>query len=322
MAFTRTTKLAYLGSILIFIAGCSQHNSETGYHDFNKVQLQFYAPTGALVTMGKSCLGDIKADRSHQINIYGDPSTRLEHEPEETATFNLAPGEYEFKYTGAAGWPGASVYGNIHVYPVCELFQPGVKTMLRKTFIPIALPSPATPGMVTPKDDIFPYASSSHRLRISYQDVERITAGDMVTKVIFVADLTKAKHEVDELEVDYVCLRGQQQRLRAMLCEAQLDALDNPKSKEFIEIQCKLKSLEQKIDRNRDRFSRLQALLKADNVLIRREMMVLATDEILPAHEDPVRAAQELGQVVVVVRLGGRHNHWGYASEEEPVYYT
>ncbi len=320
MAFSRTTKLACLGTVLTFFVGCSQHNFETGYHDFNKVQLQFYAPTGSTVTMGKYVCGDIKADRSHQINIYGDPSTRLEHEPEETATFNLAPGEYEFKYTGIPGWEGAAVYGNIHVYDVCGLFNPGTKMMLRKCFIPVALPSPATPGMVTPKDDIFPYASPSHRLRISYQDVERITAGDMVTKVIFVADLTKAKHDVDQLEVEYTCMVGKQQRYRALLCEAQLDALDDPASKDFIKIQCELKELEQKINRNRDRYCRLQSLLKADNVLLRREMMVLATDEILPAHEDPVKAAQELGQVVVVLRLGGRHNHWGNPSQETPVY--
>ncbi|MFA5864598.1 MAG: hypothetical protein WC975_07900 [Phycisphaerae bacterium] len=319
MVINRVGKLACLAAVVMILTGCG-HPSETGYHDFNKVQLQFYAPQGATVMLGQECLGGIAADRSHQINNYGSPAYRLEHQPEETATFNLAPGQYEFKYTGAPGWEGASVYGNIDVYNVCPLLSPGAKMMIRKGFIPIALPSPGTSKNVTASDDTFPYTSPSHRLRISYQDVDRIMAGDTVTKVIFVADLKKAQQEVNELEVNYALLQGKQLRLRALLNEAQLDALENPKAKKFIELQGKLTEIQQKIDLNRDRSARLQALLRADNVLIRREMMVLATDEILPAHEDPVAAAKRLGQVVVVMRLGGRHLHWGNPAKEAAVF--
>jgi len=315
MNLRRLLSVAGMGLVFAGLTGCG-HPKETGYHDFNKVQLQFFAPTGATVTMGSSCLGAIAADRSHEINMYENHAYRLERSPEETATFNLAPGEYEFKYTGVPGWEGATIYGNIEIPVVCGLLNPGTKTLIRKSFIPVALPSPATVKEVTAADDIYPYASPAHRLRISYQDVERLAAGDLVTKVVFAADLTKAKREVDALELEYCELKGKQQRMAALYNEAQLDALEDPASKKFIKRQCELKELEQKIERNRDQIARLQALLRADNVLLRREMLVLATDEVLPAHEDPVQAASKLGQVVMVMRIGGRHLHWGAPAQE------
>ncbi len=319
MAISRTAKLACIGSALFILIGCG-HRFETGFQDFNKVQVQFYQPTGATVTLGQTNFGIISPNRAHQVNMYESHAYRLERKPEETATFNLCPGSYEFKYTGAKGWEGAGVYGEIQVYQVCPLALPGAKEMLKRVFIPIALPSPGTTQAVSADDDLFPYTSPAHRLRISYQDVDRIMAGDMVTKVVFIADLRKAKREVNKLEVEYTCMKGKQQRLRALLNEAQLDALDNPKSDEFIELQCSLKELEQKIDRNRDKSTRLQSLLNADKVLIRREMMVLATDEILPIHEDPVAAAQKIGQVVLVIRMGGRHMNWGNFAQEAAVF--
>lgn len=298
------------------LAGCS-HNFETGYHDFNKVQVQFYAPTGATVTIGDQVCCAIVPNRSHQINAYADKCSRLEHNPEETATFNLAPGQYEFKYTGGPGFDGASIYGNIEVFPVCDLMLPGARTFIRKTFIPVALPNPCAATAVIP-DGAFPYADPGRLVRISYQDMGMLSSGDMITKVVFIADMKKARRKLDELEVDYVCMSGKQQRLRALLAEAQLDAIDDPGSKKFIRIQCDLKELDQKMQRNRDEATRLQALLNADKVLLRRGMMVLATDEVLPANEDPVAAARQLGQVVMVMHIGGRHLHWGNPALESP----
>ena len=101
-----------------------------------------------------------------------------------------------------------------------------------------------------------------------------------------------------------------------MLNEAQLDWLEDPSSKEFIKLQVKIKKIEQVISEKEDRMARLKRLLKSDNVIIRQEMLVLATDEILPAHEDPVEAAKKLGEVVLVLRLGGRHQQWGNPAAE------
>ena len=65
----------------------------------------------------------------------------------------------------------------------------------------------------------------------------------------------------------------------------------------------------------REGFARLRRSL-----LIRREMLVLATDEVLPTHKDPVSAARDLGQVILVLRIGGRHLHWGDPAQEAEVF--
>lgn len=317
MVISRMAKVVCLGSAVAFLFGCSGERPETGYHDFNKVQVQFFAPTGAMVTVGDQVCGTIVPNRSHEISIYTKDSSRLERTPEETATFNLAPGRYEFKYTGLSqDWDGANIYGDVQIFRVNECALPGAQDMIRRTFIPVALPSPTT--RLEAKDSIFPYQSPAG-LRITYSDLGRLAAGDMVTKVVFIADLKKIKCCLDKLEVEYVCMRGNQQRLRALLCEAKLDWLENPCDDDFIKIQCELKKLELMMDENRAKAARYQALLNANNVLIRREMMVLATDEVLPPHEDPVEAASYLGQVVLVMRVGGRHLQWGCEPSEATV---
>jgi len=301
--------------VLILLMGCQSHRFEKGYHDWDKLQVQFYAPPGAMITVGDRACGKIKPDRSHQVGSGGDGTHKLELAPEETSTFNLGPGSYEFKYA-SAGWPGVSVYGELEVPRVCGLFMPGVKDMLKRCFIPIALPAPATLQAVSTRDDVFPYQSSAYRLRITNQDVERLALGDMITKVVFVADLKKAKKNVDWLEVKLTKLNGEKQRLIALLDEAKMDWLEDPHSSKFIRRQAELTRLDQEIQKKEQLKSRLEALLRADKVLLRREMLVLATDEILPVHEDPVSTASELGQVVLVMRIGGRHLHWGPAAQE------
>ncbi len=321
MGIRKSLELVCLTVIgVLTVTGCSNyiisHRLETGFHDWSKVQVQFYAPEGAQVTLGQVNWGTITPDRVHQISSYGDNKTRFERTPEQTATFNLAPGNYEFKYTAAEGWPNVSIYGELNIYSLSRNAPIGAKKMLKRCFIPIALPSPGTVSSASPRDDIYPYQSSANRLRVSRDELERLAVGDMVTKVVFIADLKKAKDEVDNLEIELTKLNGEKQRLQALLNEAQLDWLDNPSSKKFIKLQVKIKKLEQTIEKKEARKARLNRLLKTDNVLIRREMLVLATDEILPAHEDPVAAAKELGQVVLVLRLGGRHQQWGKPAAE------
>ena len=136
MVISRMAKVVCLGSAVAFLFGCSGERPETGYHDFNKVQVQFFAPTGAMVTVGDQVCGTIVPNRSHEISIYTKDSSRLERTPEETATFNLAPGRYEFKYTGLSqDWDGANIYGDVQIFRVNECALPGAKDMLRRTFI-------------------------------------------------------------------------------------------------------------------------------------------------------------------------------------------
>jgi len=268
---------------LVFLAGCKVdqrlHTFETGYHNAGKVQVQFYAPPGATVTVG-----NVLGVRSHQVNTYGDGTHKLELEPEQFATFNLSPGRYEFKYDGA-GWSDATLYGELEVRNVWPWTARNVKKMLARSFIPVALPGPGTVKAVSTSDDLFPYQSSAHRLKISHQDVERLAAGDTLTKVVFVADLKKAAEASDNLEVELVNMRGRRRRLQAMLHEAQLDQIDNPSSKKFIRLQTEIAKLDQDIQEREDKNDRLDALLRADKVLIRREMLVMATDELLAKHE-------------------------------------
>jgi hypothetical protein len=295
--------------------GCTGQRQETGYHDFGQVQVQFTAPAGSTVAVGNEICNLIIQDRYHQVSEYPLDSSKLERTPEETATFNLAPGCYEFKYSGLTGsWSDVTIYGNLEVHGLTCFAPADARALLRKTFIPVQLPAPD--ARINPQDSIYPYQSPAHQLRISQTDIQRLAAGDMVTKVVFIADLTKISKELNKLEVEYVALKGEQQRLRACLNEAKLDWLENPCCGKFIGIECDLKKVEQKIDANRAQAARYDAVLRADKVLTRQSMMVLATDEILPPFADPISAANEIGDVILVMRIGGRHLHWGCAPAE------
>ncbi|NLX07602.1 MAG: hypothetical protein GXY33_20875 [Phycisphaerae bacterium] len=311
-AISRTLAAVFVCGL---VTGCQSvhqlgHKPARGYHDLSRVQLQFYAPPGAYVQIGQ---------RSEQVSTYGDGEHRLELTPEQFAIFNLKPGKHEFKYD-AMGWEGVSLYGQIEIPSVCGLFDPMTKTMLDRTFIPIALPGPRTLDVLSPLDDRFPYQSTAHRLRISYSEVERLALGDMVTKVVFVADLAKVEAMRDAIQIELVEMEGKRQRMLALINEARLDWIDDPDSKEFIRRQTKLARMDQEIVDLQEQRVRLEALLRADTVLTRRGMLVLATDEILPPHQDPVAMAEELGTVVMVMRIGGRHMHWGIAPMEPAVF--
>jgi hypothetical protein len=315
MVISRIAAVVCLGSVSLMFLGCTGQRQETGYHDFGKVQVQFTAPSGSTVAVGNEVCNLIIQDRYHQVSEYPLDSSKLERTPEETATFNLAPGQYEFKYSGLSGsWSDVTLYGNLEVYSLTCFAPADARALLRKTFIPVALPAPD--ARINPQDSLYPYQSPAHQLRISQTDIQRLAAGDMVTKVVFIADLKKISQALDKLEVCYVALKGEQQRLRACLNEAKLDWLENPCSDDFIALECKLKKIEQKIDANRAQAARYSAVLRADKVLTRQSMMIMATDEILPPYEDPIVAANEIGDVVLVMRIGGRHLHWGCAPAE------
>ena len=61
----------------------------------------------------------------------------------------------------------------------------------------------------------------------------------------------------------------------------------------------------------------LKALLAGDHVLVRKGMMVVATQETVPHHQDAVKSAERLGEVLLVMRLGGRHMQWGEPQTEQ-----
>jgi hypothetical protein len=51
--------------------------------------------------------------------------------------------------------------------------------------------------------------------------------------------------------------------------------------------------------------------LKADTVTTRQGMLLVATNEVIKGYDDPDEAADKIGEVLLVMRLGGRHMHWG-----------
>lgn len=307
--------------LLAATAGCSQQlGGESGYSDQGKMQLQFYSPPGATVTVKGG------STRSHQIAEYGAYENRLEQTPEEFCVFNLSPGRYEFKYVSAPGLPGVSVYGELNIHrphtDIAKVFQ-------RRAFVPIALPSMYYQEVAIQGDETFPYRGEPYRYAIDEQDIARLKTGDVVEKVIFVADLEAVEDElaetrkeiaVEELKLDYANKRFQI-AYREYISEVYDELANWTKSdREHYEWEEERQECMVKLDRLGAKLERLQTLLSGDHVLARKGMMVLATEEVVPPHRNPVDSAADLGEVLVVMRLGGRHMHWGDPRTEMAAY--
>jgi len=315
MATTWVAALAVLTN-----AGCS-HQRETGYSDQSRTQIHFYSPPGATVTV-RACM----ATRSHQIGTYGPFEHRLEVSPEEQAVFNLKPGRYEFKYVSAEGLPGVSVYGEMEVKSLCSntarMFQ-------RRAFVPIGLPSAYYQQISPMGDEVFPYRGEAFRTAIDELDLIRLKQGDVVEKVFVVADLEGAKDSLARARVNLAVAERELQYAEARFREAyydfRLDVSDSSANfwgtdRSFIRWEARRQQRQQRIADLEARISRLTTLLNADRVCIREGMMVVATEQIIECHEDPVDAAGDIGEVMLVMRLGGRHMHWGDPRRELAAY--
>jgi hypothetical protein len=295
--------------------GCG-HPLETGYADQGKMQLQFYSPPGATVAV-KAC-----PTRSHEINTYPADGDRLERSPEEYAVFNLAPGRYEFKYTAAEGLPDVSVYGELEVRsPWCDY----AKVFMRRSFIPISLPSSYYKKLPPAGNETFPFRGERVRVAIDENDLMRLKQGDVVEKVFVVANLEKASKAAAAARQDLVVLDRKLEYAEARFRDTYTDfylASDDPWArffgvdKEFIGWEKERLELQQKIEKTQAKLKRAQALLDGDHVIIRKGMLALATEQILKPYHDPVGAADDIGEVLLVMRLGGRHMHWGNPARE------
>jgi len=305
---------ALAGAVILMAAGCrsnSSANLERGYSSQCKTQLQFYAPPGAQVTV-QGCY-----TRSHDIPVPGAYGDRLERSPEQLSVFNLGPGRYEFKYTTAPGLPGVSVYGELNIEHAnsheARVFQ-------RRAFVPISLPSEYYQNVEVVGDEIFPYRGETYRTAIDEYDLVRLKQGDVIEKVFFVADLEKAEYILDrtteeiavaEREIEYADARFRQAYFDFRIGVSDPSANFWGTDREFIDWERKRQQLEQRLTSLEERAQRTKALLDGDHVLARRGMLVLATEEIVEPHRDVVSASEELGEVLVVMRVGGRHMDWG-----------
>ena len=198
----------------VAVAGCSQKAMETGFSNQGWTQLQFYSPPGATVEVQTG------PPRRHQISPESPFGNRLEQSPEECCVFNLAPGRYEFKYTSADGLPGVSLYGELVIY---HANRHEARVFQRRSFVPISLPSEYYQRVEVAGDEIFPHRGEAYRTAIDELDLQRLAQGDVVEKVIFVADLERAEKLLDETERDIAACEREIEWADAKFRNAYLD---------------------------------------------------------------------------------------------------
>lgn len=304
------------GLVLAGAIGCSQTPREHGYFDQGKTQIQFFSPPGTNVTV-RAC-----SIRSHEVAEYGPFENRLEQTPEEFAVFNLRPGRYEFKYTSVDGLPGASIYGELEVMwansSEAAMFQ-------RRAFIPVSLPSEAYKKAEITGNEIFPYRGEAYRTAIDENDIRRLREGDVVEKVFFVADMEAVARQKDQTAEDLKVLERKleyiEARFRNSYYDFRIDVSDPSANfwrtdREFIRWEKERQEALQKQEKLESRLRRMNALLKGDTVLTRKGMLALATEEVVASHKDVARASGEVGEVLLVMRIGGRHMKWSDPNRE------
>ena len=288
---------------------------EQGYAATCKTQVMFYSPPGASVTVRDPV-------RTHEIAPDPAYGARFEHTPDEESIFNLGPGRYQFKYTAIEGVPDVSIYGELEVKWIRSEMA---RKFQRLGNVPIALPSEHYRRVEAIGNEIYPYRGETYRTAIDENDLARLRAGDVVEKVFVVADLKAAEKARLKLEQELAVtdrkLEYAEARFRDAYLNFRVDVTDPMarlwgKDKQFIEWQQEQTRLQQQLDKLQNRQRRVQALLKADTVTTREGMLLLATSEVIKGYEDPDEAADKIGEVLVVMRLGGRHMHWGEPARQ------
>jgi hypothetical protein len=293
---------------------------ESGFANKCKTQVLFYSPPGASVTVRDPA-------RTHDVAPEPAYGARLEHTPEEESVFNLYPGHYEFKYTSVEGVPGVSIYGELEVKCVCGEMA---RKFQRLAYVPISLPSEHYRQVEVIGNEIYPYRGEMYRTAIDENDLARLRAGDVVEKVFVVADLEAAEKARRKLEQEIAVAERRIEYTDARFRDAYLDFRAGPtesaclccpflgggRDKQFIHWQEEQVEQQQKLDRLQARLQRVNALLKADTVCTREGMLLVATCEVVKGHDDPDDAADKIGEVLVVMRVGGRHMHWGEPGRE------
>jgi hypothetical protein len=324
----RTPLVVLAGLVLLAGAGCCcppakscGQTAKNGWDNPCRTQLLFYAPPGAMVEVRAAGPGS-----SRMIQSPGAFSDRLERSPEEACIYNLSPGRYEFKYTTAEGVPGASIYGELVVY---HANSHTAATFQRLAFVPISVPSEYYTKVEARGDELFPYRGEGYRTAIDEQDLERVKAGDVVEKVFVVADTEDADKRLRKTEVNIAAAEREIEYSEARFREAyysfRTDVTDSwanfwGTDRNFIHWEKKRQKAQQDLDKLVALRQRTKSLIKADHVLIREGMLVLATQELVRPYEDVVKSAEDIGEVLLVMRIGGRHMKWGEPAGELAAY--
>lgn len=297
----------------------------------NSVQVQFYSPAGAAVV-----IRGVNGDSVAEVQSRGPLGDRLEWSPDDLAVFDLRPGKYSFAYTNAAGAKDAVIYGELEIRnPQGEV----TRRFCKYSFIPIKLPS----DLAQQAEHRFPSRDLSYTIGLEGREFDHIKQGDLITKVYLVADLERVKQEYDvdyqweisELDRYLIVLgdrevylenRYQDERRRALQRAPDMNIEDKIAHKRFDvfgieEKYIKLSKKRQELIAERevimtqrkrleDERERRKALLRSLKIVHREGALVLATPDLQLPYADAVSQASDLGEVVAVVRVGGRHRYW------------
>jgi hypothetical protein len=241
--------------------------------------------------------------------------------------YALPEGRYEFEYLLPSG-EHEMLYGELDVHdPDGERAE----EFIRRVFISI---SPGRPG-----------GDPGFLSILTEDDLDRVRHGDMVTKVVFIADLSAVDRRLDMIEKELREIRdretaeyAQLEYWKVKLADRRRDAFYSPECEchywcEFNEAEGKVRKYEEKIAeldlparRLREERAALRGILAHARVVCRQNEMMLATCSMHERYTDmldqiekervtlqgPFGAMKmkekdkEIGEVVMVMRLGGR----------------
>jgi hypothetical protein len=326
----RAAGVSVVSLMVCLSTGCNEHYDSS-------LQIQVYGPSGSDFTLREASNG------GSIVHSRGPMGDRLEHAIEDCAVYDLSPGRYEFAYQGAVGAQAATIYGELDVLNPSSGIS---RKFIAHTFIPIRLPS----GELQEAEHLFPSRDLSYTEGLEMRHFEHLKQGDLVEMVYFVADLSRVKEDHDigyfqaindidrELDVlaereEYLNRRYSNARRKAMFRDPNSNVGDQIAHENFdlwgieepyVVLARKIKGIEREresliIARREfeDERDRRNALLRSMRVVHRAGALVLASPDLSLPFADAVAQAETLGDVVAVVRVGGRHQYWAMGGGDE-----
>ncbi|MEE9294466.1 MAG: hypothetical protein V3W34_05820 [Phycisphaerae bacterium] len=334
----RRVRCVFSAALSLLIAGCATTTGGSYHENLSlSVQVQFYAPDGATVVIRDA------ENAEAVIRTAGPLADRLEHDFEDFAVFDLAPGTYEFAYADAPGAEGATIYGEL------EIREPGDERTRRfaaHAFVPIRLAS----AMGQEAEHLLPSRDLSYTQGLEDREFAHLKQGDLFEQVYFIADLERLQQEHDvhlfqavndvdrELAVlddreEYLDIRYEDARRRSSFRNPDVNVADRVAHQRFDrwgieEPYVKISRKRQALQRERESLmlerrnleaqrDRRNALLRSMKIVHRAGALVLATPDLKLPFRDSVEQASELGEVLAVVRIGGRHQYWAWAPQAD-----
>jgi hypothetical protein len=241
----------------------------------------------------------------------------------------LFPGRYEFEYL-VPHRQDQLLYGELCVYGPASFWA---QDFLRHTFL---LVNPGA-GM----------SASGHPSILTEDDLQRVIAGDVVTKVVFVADLKAVQGRIAMIDQELRRLRDEEARLAAQeeywgvktadrrrnalyfgdygedipaLHLAMYQLLIGPETyhwRRYSEAEDRMRTYQEKIaslqlpmDRLREERGALRALQGSIKILHRRGDLVLATPSMTRRYRDPVNEVTEFRRTLHGPDMGLDAPYW------------